>query len=165
MNELMRLDLPAPVAPAISTWGMSARLTSCARPWTSLPSATASGCSSSSAVFERRMSPSITKSRTLFGTSTPIAERPGIGAMIRTSGVASAYAMSSASESTLFTFVPASISTSYRVTVGPRCAATTWAGTPNVWNVRSSAAFWCSSSRSLDADGGEVRSSSSGGSS
>ncbi len=42
----------------------------------------------------------------LLGTSTPIADLPGIGAMIRTSGVASAYAMSSPSESTFFTFVP-----------------------------------------------------------
>ena len=111
------------------------------------------------------MSPSITKSRTLFGTSTPMADLPGIGAMIRTSGVASAYAMSSPRARTLFTFVPASTSTSYRVTVGPRWDAVTCAGTPKVWNVRSSASVVCSSSRSLPADAGEVRSSSIGGSS
>ena len=49
-----------------------------------------SGCVASFAAFDRRMSPSITKSRCLFGTSMPIADFPGIGAMMRTSGVASA---------------------------------------------------------------------------
>ena len=44
MNELTRLDLPAPVAPAISTCGIVARFTIRARPWTSLPRATSSGC-------------------------------------------------------------------------------------------------------------------------
>ena len=131
-NVLMSEDLPAPVAPAISTWGISLRLTITARPWTSLPSPTDSGRDSSFAAFDVRMSPSITKSRTLFGTSTPIADLPGIGATIRTSGVASAYAMSSCSDSTRFTLVPGSTSTSYIVTVGPRCAETTRAATPKL---------------------------------
>ena len=90
MKQLMREDLPAPVAPAMSRWGIFVRFTSCERPWTSLPRATERGWRSSRAAFERSTSPSTTKSRTLFGTSTPIAERPGIGAMMRTSGVASA---------------------------------------------------------------------------
>ena len=94
MKLLTRLDLPAPVAPAMSTCGIVARFTICARPWTSLPRPTVSGCVASLAAFERSRSPSITKSRCLFGTSMPIADFPGIGAMIRTSGVASAYAMS-----------------------------------------------------------------------
>ena len=89
-NVLIRLDLPAPVAPAISRWGISARFTRTARPWTSLPSATCRGLVESRAAFEARTSPSITKSRTLFGTSAPMADFPGIGAMMRTSGVASA---------------------------------------------------------------------------
>ena len=90
MKQFTRLDLPAPVAPAISTCGIVARFTICERPWMSLPRATVSGWVAERAFSERRMSPSITKSRCLFGTSMPIAERPGIGAWIRTSGVASA---------------------------------------------------------------------------
>ena len=106
----------------------------------------------------------MTKSRTLFGTSTPMADRPGMGAMIRTSGVASAYAMSSASDRTRFTLVPASTSTSYIVTVGPRCAAGTLAATPKVRKVRSSASTVCSSSRVSVEPSGARRSRSSGGS-
>ncbi len=89
-KQLMRLDFPAPVAPAMRMCGILPRFTICARPCTSFPRATESGWRSSLATFERRMSPSITKSRTLLGTSTPIADFPGIGAMMRTSGVASA---------------------------------------------------------------------------
>ena len=90
MKLLTRLDLPAPVAPAISRCGIVARFTIWASPWMSLPSATVSGCEAPFAAFDRRMSPSITKSRCRFGTSMPIADFPGIGAMMRTSGVASA---------------------------------------------------------------------------
>ena len=43
MKQFTRLDLPAPVAPAISTCGIVARFTICDRPWTSLPRATVSG--------------------------------------------------------------------------------------------------------------------------
>ena len=52
------------------------------------------------------MSPTITSSRSRFGTSMPIADLPGIGAIRRTSGEPSAYAMSSASRSTCDTFTP-----------------------------------------------------------
>ena len=91
MKQLTRLDFPAPVAPAISTCGIvgqvhhlraavdvlaerhGQRVGRLASP----PSI--GGC--------RRAS----RSRgALFGTSTPIADLPGIGAMMRTSGVASA---------------------------------------------------------------------------
>ena len=109
------------------------------------------------------MSPSITKSRCLFGTSMPIADLPGIGAMIRTSGVASAYAMSLESPRTLLTFVPEATSTSYIVTVGPRCAAETRASTPNVCNVSSRAVCMFRSSVRSAFEGGATRSRSSGG--
>ena len=163
-NVLIRLDLPAPVAPAISTCGISARFTRTARPWTSFPRPTNNDLVTSRAAFEDSTSPSITKSLTLFGTSTPMADLPGIGAMIRTSGVARAYAMSSPRESTRFTFVPASTSTSYIVTVGPRWAATTLAATPKVRNVRSRAAVVCSASLPSAVVAGARRKSSSGGS-
>ena len=144
--------------------GIVARFTIWGRPWTSLPSATVSGCVASFAAFDRRMSPSITKSRCLFGTSTPIADLPGIGAMIRTSGVASAYAMSLESCRTLFTLVPAAMSTSYIETVGPRDMPVTRASTPNVRSVRSSASMVSFSSRPSEVDTGADRRRSSGGS-
>ena len=90
MKLFTRLDLPAPVAPAISRCGIVARFTICASPWMFLPRATSSGWVEAFAAFDRRMSPSITKSRWRLGTSMPIADFPGIGAMMRTSGVASA---------------------------------------------------------------------------
>ena len=75
MKQFTRLDLPAPVAPAISTCGIVARFTICDRPWMSLPRATVERMGRLlRALSERRMSPSITKSRCLFGTSMPIAE-------------------------------------------------------------------------------------------
>ena len=42
-SELMQLDLPAPVAPAMSTWGMAARFSITARPAMSRPTATSNG--------------------------------------------------------------------------------------------------------------------------
>ena len=94
----------------------------------------------------------------------PIADLPGIGAWIRTSGVASAYAMSLDSDSTLLTFVPAATSTSYIVTVGPRCAPVTWASTPKLRSVCSSASCICAWSAPSTVEGGASRSRSSGGS-
>ena len=82
------------------------------------------------------MSPSVTSWRCRFGTSTPIALRPGIGARMRTSGDAIAYAMSWLRPVTRLTFTPGASSSSYRVTVGPMvmpmsCASTPcWAASP-----------------------------------
>ena len=72
--------------------------------------------------------------------------------------------MSLESASTLLTLVPAATSTSYIVTVGPRCARETVASTPNVRSVRSSAARMLASSRASAVEGGAVRRRSSGGS-
>ena len=52
------------------------------------------------------MSPRVTIFGARFGTSTPTACLPGIGARIRISVVASAYERSSLSAATLLTFVP-----------------------------------------------------------
>ena len=92
ISELMQLDLPAPVAPAMSRWGIVARLTLNGRPAMSRPrpdlqGVDRAGLAPSSAT---RMSPRFTNWRWRFGTSTPMALRPGIGAMIRTSGLAMA---------------------------------------------------------------------------
>ena len=43
MSELRQLDLPAPVAPEIRTWGISARFTTTVRPEMSRPIGTSSG--------------------------------------------------------------------------------------------------------------------------
>ena len=69
---------------------MSARLTVTGSPPMSLPRATVSGWRSSSLPVLPRMSPRVTSSRSRLGTSMPIADLPGMGAMMRTSGEASA---------------------------------------------------------------------------
>ena len=84
----MQPDLPEPVVPAISRCGMRARSVQTAAPEMSLPSQTESGL----AVAGRspKMSPSVTRFGERFGTSTPTACLPGIGARMRISVVASA---------------------------------------------------------------------------
>ncbi len=89
-RALMQEDLPAPVAPAMSTWGSSARCSIIGWPEMFIPSPTESGWLASSASGLRRMSPRVTRRRCRLGTSTPMALRPGMGARIRTSGVARA---------------------------------------------------------------------------
>ena len=85
----MHDDLPEPVAPAMSRCGISARFTVTDLPEMSRPRATSSGCAAACSV-STSTSPTVTIWRTWFGTSMPIAERPGIGARMRTSGVARA---------------------------------------------------------------------------
>ena len=86
MSELRQLDLPAPVAPAMRRWGMVARFIITALPLMSRPTATSSGWVARLASGEARMSPRATICRSVLGTSTPMACRPGIGARMRTSG-------------------------------------------------------------------------------
>ena len=73
MIELMQDDLPAPVAPAMSTWGILPRLARTDRPSMSRPMAAWSGCLALRASSEARMSPSATTWRRTLGTSTPMA--------------------------------------------------------------------------------------------
>ncbi len=90
ISELMAELFPAPVAPEISTWGISPRFTTTVRPAMSRPIGTSSGWVAAMDSSEASRSPSATKERCRLGTSTPIAERPGIGARMRTSGEAMA---------------------------------------------------------------------------
>ena len=90
MIELMHDDLPAPVWPAMSRWGMVARFISTEVPEMSRPTPTSSGWVARRASSEVRMSPRATTWRSSLGTSTPMAWRPGMGAMMRTSGDAMA---------------------------------------------------------------------------
>ena len=81
-------DLPAPVVPATSRCGILARSAPIARPATSLPSQTVSGDQPSGGGC--MTSPRWTIRRRAFGTSTPTACLPGIGARMRMSDAASA---------------------------------------------------------------------------
>ena len=89
--ELMKLDLPEPVDPATSRWGIFARFATRKPPSTSLPSPIVIGCALFEATPERSTSPSETISRSRFGISMPIALLPGIGERIATSLLATAY--------------------------------------------------------------------------
>ena len=89
-RELRHDDLPAPVAPAMRMWGMAARLAMMALPSMSRPMATSSGCVAERASELVRMSPTVTSCLRTLGISTPMACLPGMGARMRTSGVAMA---------------------------------------------------------------------------
>ncbi len=88
--ELMKLDLPEPVAPATSRWGILARLATTKPPSTSLPRPAIIGWWSDRAMLERSTSPRETISLSVLGISMPIADLPGIGLRIRTSAEATA---------------------------------------------------------------------------
>jgi hypothetical protein len=71
-------------------WGMAARLASTALPSMSRPIATSSGWLAARASGLVRMSPTVTNCLRTLGISTPMACLPGMGARMRTSGVAMA---------------------------------------------------------------------------
>ena len=75
-------------------------------------------------------SPSETSWRDSFGTSTPIADLPGIGAKMRTSTAAIEYAMSRLRLVTRATLTPGPSSSSKRVTVGPTVIPISRVSTP-----------------------------------
>ena len=90
ISPFRQTDLPAPVAPAISMCGILARFATMTRPSTSLPRPTTIGWWSDSATCDLSTSPRLTTSLSAFGISTPIADLPGIGEMIRTSALLTA---------------------------------------------------------------------------
>ena len=92
MMEFIHDDFPDPVAPEMRMCGISARFPMTARPAMSRPMATSSGCvvGDGRASLESRMSRRETSCRVRFGTSTPMADLPGMGARMRTSGDAMA---------------------------------------------------------------------------
>ncbi len=90
ISPLRQTDLPDPVAPAIRMCGILARLATRTRPSTSLPRPTTIGWWSLTAVCDLSTSPRLTISLSAFGISTPIADLPGIGEMIRTSALLTA---------------------------------------------------------------------------
>ena len=92
MMEFMHDDFPEPVAPEMRMCGISARFAITARPAMSRPMATSSGWDEAvgRVSFASRMSRRETSWRVRFGTSTPMADLPGMGARMRTSGEAMA---------------------------------------------------------------------------
>lgn len=88
--ELMKLDLPEPVAPATSGWGILVRSAVTKWPSTSLPTPVSIGFGSFGALSERSTSPSTTVSRSEFGISMPMADLPSITDRMRTSELATA---------------------------------------------------------------------------
>ena len=84
----MQPDFPEPVVPAIRMCGIRARSAQTDAPEMSFPSQTESGLEPAGA--SSKMSPSVTRFGERFGTSTPTACLPGIGARMRISVVASA---------------------------------------------------------------------------
>ena len=110
--ELMKHDLPEPVAPATSRCGILARLATTKPPSTSLPRPQTIGWWSPRAVPDRSTSPRETISLSTLGISMPIADLPGIGLRIRTSAEATAYAMFFESAVTFSTLTAGPSSTS-----------------------------------------------------
>ena len=119
IRVLIHTDLPEPVAPAISIWGILAISATTVLPAISLPTAKAMlELNSLNSLLSKR-SRSATVIFSLFGTSIPMAALPGIGASIRISVAARFNLISSARPTILDTFTPCSGCNSYRVTLGP----------------------------------------------
>ena len=124
MIPLTATDLPEPVDPATSKWGIRPKSKLRAEPSTALPRGTSKSllgsvldCSQSS----RKETVAISE----LGTSIPTKDFPGIGASIRTSFAARARAKSSARFEIRLTRTPTAGLTSYLVTDGPISARST----------------------------------------
>ena len=122
---LMATDLPEPVVPATSRWGILARSTTVGCPLISLPSASVSGELELSYSVELRISLRLIIWRCSFGISRPITDLPGMISTTRTLIADSARAISLARLVTWLTFTPIPRSSSKRVITGPGCTATT----------------------------------------
>ena len=107
----MATDLPDPVVPATSRWGMRARSTRTGVPLMSLPSARLSGPALRSKASEASSSRRCTVSRLRLGSSMPITLRPGTTAT-RTDTALMERAMSSERPMTREVLVPGAGSSS-----------------------------------------------------
>ena len=128
---LMATDLPVPVAPATSRCGIRARSHTTGWPSMLLPSARVSSDSAPANASARRISLMRTISRSSFGTSRPITERPCTTSTTRTLFTDSARARSLAHLVMLLPRTPGAGSRSKCVITGPGDTATTLASTPN----------------------------------
>ena len=117
--EFTHTDLPEPVVPAISRWGISAISAITMPPEISLPSTAASLLFFSAISLLSISCLNGTVSLILFGTSMPTAGLFGIGASILMPDEARLSAISSASPVILEILTPAAGCNSYLVTDGP----------------------------------------------
>ncbi len=177
MMLLMHTDLPDPVAPAMSRWGMAARSAATGAPETLRPMAIRNGDFSRRKACDSITLRNDTCEISPLGTSMPMTGRPGMGASMRTEDAARANARSSARAVILLTltlrrvtFPARSLRSVYPgftpnwVIAGPELISTTRAGTPKLASVssmtlalaRASAAlkFWSSSLRKSVRGGG-----------
>ena len=115
---LMATDLPEPVVPAMRRCGMRARLATTGSPPMSLPRARGSAWALSPKPLAARISRRRTFSRSSFGSSMPMTERPGMVEQ-RQASADMERAMSSARPMTREALRPAAGSSSYMVTTGP----------------------------------------------
>ena len=135
IRVLIHTDLPEPVAPAIRRWGILAISVTTTCPPISLPTAKARRDLWFLKESESRSSLKYTILFSLFGTSIPTADLPGIGASIRISAAARLNLISSVSPTILLTFTPCSGNNSYRVTEGPQLIFVTVTPTPKLCSV------------------------------
>ena len=123
-------DLPEPVVPATSRWGMEARSLMYARPEMSLPIAKGIEDLLEANSFDFISSDRNTIARFLLGSSIPTTDLPGMGAMMRTLTADMARARSSDRFAILFIFTPGAGSNSKSVTTGPGCISRIFPLTP-----------------------------------
>ncbi len=126
---LIATDLPEPVVPAISRCGIRARFATTGSPPMSLPRARGRAWDESPKPLAERISRSSTFSRSSFGSSMPITERPGM-VETRQASADIERAMSSERPMTRLALRPAAGSSSYMVTTGPGRIATISPRTP-----------------------------------
>ena len=167
MRLLIATDLPVPVAPAMSRCGILARSATIGLPSMSRPSTSGSMPREPSHSGDSSSSRSVTMRALGFGTSTPTAPLPGIGAT-RIDGARIAMARSSASATMRWAFTPGAGTTSNCVTTGPVVRPAMVPSTLKVRSVSSSKAprrSSCVSLRSVSCGAAGVRSSIGGSSS
>ena len=107
MMLLTHTDLPLPVLPAISRWGILHRSATWATPAMSLPRAMVRGLVIWRKLWLSKMLRMLTEARLRLGTSMPTAGLPGMGASIRMSATARLRARSSARDVMRLILTPA----------------------------------------------------------
>ena len=137
-------DLPEPVVPATSRWGILARLATMGLPPISFPRANVSGEEDSVNTLAPSTSLRRTISRSSLGISMPTTDLPGITSTTRTLSTARDRARSFARLEILLTLTPGAGLISKRVITGPGLTSTTSTDTPKSLSFSSSKRDMCS---------------------
>ena len=125
-------DLPEPVVPAISKWGILTKSNVEISPEVVLPIARLNSLSDSANFSELMMERKNTVSGFRLGISIPTDDLPGIGAITLTRLASITLAKSSDNCTNLLTLTPSAGSTSNKVITGPGLTLTTLPTTPKV---------------------------------